>query len=214
MEESKQWSTTSFITLTYDPVNIPKDGVQKDDITKFLKKLRHTCDFKYYLVSEYGPTTLRPHYHALFYHDLKPECFLEHVENCWNKGIVTIGDISQGRVMYVSNYHITKAFCPPLQNENFVHMSKGLGKEWLTDSRLDYFRETGRMYATHYDGYRIPLPRYFKEKIIFTGEQKAQNREFIDKQSLVDDKMSFYKLMKLDEKIDKTIKKKLKGRNL
>lgn len=213
MEESKQWSSTSFITLTYDELNVPKDGVSKDEITKFLKKLRHLCNFKYYLVSEYGPTTLRPHYHALFFHDLQPEYFFKHVEDCWNKGIVTIGDISQGRVMYVSNYHITKAFHPTSQNDNFVHMSKGLGKSWITDKRLDFFHETGNMYATHYDGYRLPLPRYFKDKILFSSEQIEKNREFIEKQSKIDN-FSLYKYLKLEEKIDKTIKKKLKGRNL
>lgn len=214
MQESKAWSSTSFITLTYDEENVPCHGVDKEVITKFLKKLRHLCDFKYYLVSEYGPSTLRPHYHALFFHDLQPDFFLKHVEQCWQNGIVTIGDVTQGRVMYCANYHITKTFYPSGKNENFVHMSKGLGKNWLTDKRLDFFRESGQMFANHYDGYRVPLPRYYKDKILFSPEQVAKNHEFIKKQSLIDNNKSLYKLIKIEEKINKTIKKKLKGRSL
>lgn len=209
--ESRNWDTTSFITLTYNEDKLPPNGVDKEEISKFLKRLRRLCNFKYYLVSEYGPTTLRPHYHVLFFHNLSQEAFYSKVESLWHS-IVTIGEVTEGRVMYCANYHITKSFHPDGKNENFVHMSKGLGKSYLTSERLDYFRISGNFHVNHYDGYRLPLPRYYKSKIVFTEEQIDKMKEIIDRQSLIDSK-SAYKLRRLQEKIDKYIEKKMKKKN-
>ena len=212
-EESKNWSTTSFITLTYDPEHEPERGVNKDEIQKFFKLLRADgLKFKYYACSEYGPThTHRPHYHIMFFHDLQPENFYDHIVLRWSKGIVTIGDITEGRVMYCANYHITKSYNPEQKNENFTLMSKGLGASYLTPSRLDYFHKSGNMYVKHYDGYNVPMPRYYKNKILFSPEQIQRNKEFVDKQSLVDSD-SVYSYIKKMEKIDKIVEKKLKKR--
>ena len=153
-EESKNWRTTSFITLTYAPEFEPETGVQLDEIQKFIKLLRFDgLKFKYYATSEYGPThTHRPHYHIMFFHDLMPESFYDHVVSRWKKGIVTIGDLTEGRVMYCANYHITKAYNPQNKNANFCVMSKGLGASFLTDRRFQYFRDTGHMFVKSYDG--------------------------------------------------------------
>lgn len=73
--ERRFWSrfgiTTYFVTLTYDELNLPKDGVSKRDIQLFLKRLRkyyaslESNPLKYFCVSEYGPTTHRAHYHLI-----------------------------------------------------------------------------------------------------------------------------------------------------
>lgn len=214
-QESENWNTTSFITLTYDDAYLPTSGVDKVEIQRFLKRLRKQgVQFKYYATSEYGPQgTHRPHYHILFFHDLMPEFFYEHVEKAWNKGIVTIGDFCEARIKYCANYHITKAWNPDHKNQNFVIMSKGLGANYLTSDRLDYYRKSGNMFSHDYNGQRVPLSRYYKDKIIFTSEQKARNREFVEKQSKVDSS-SLYQLKKYMKKIDEYVKKKLKGRKL
>lgn len=212
-EESKVWRTTSFITLTYAPEFEPENGVQLSDIQKFIKLLRSDgLKFKYYATSEYGPThTHRPHYHIMFFHDLMPEKFYEHIENRWSKGIVTIGDITECRVMYVSNYHITKAYNPENKNENFCVMSKGLGASFLSEKKVQYFRDTGHMYVKSYDGFNLPMSRYYKNKILFSPEQKLANQAFIEKQSLWDENTA-YALRKKMERIDKIVEKKLKKR--
>lgn len=70
-----------FVTLTYDemhvPWYIPDDSdfppvqtLRKRDIQLLIKRIRKTLpprSFRYYVVGEYGPKTLRPHYHAIFY---------------------------------------------------------------------------------------------------------------------------------------------------
>lgn len=214
-EEAQNWRTTSFVTLTYDEKHFPTDGsVSIDVCQRFLKRLRKQgVNFKYYLVSEYGPQTLRPHYHVIFFHDLDPEFFYDRVETAWGNGLISLGDVNEARINYVANYHITKTFVPSGRSKTFCLMSKCLGVSYLTSSRLDFFRNSGQMYVRHYDGYRLPLPRYYKEKINYSPEQIEVMREIIDKQSLIDDS-NVYKLNKYQSKIDAYVTKKLKGRSI
>lgn len=95
--ESLQHSSNWFITLTYNPVEIPtlrldtgeiyRGGIQEvqdgkvlvantlfhDDVQKFLKRLRRTLEYnnepeiRYYMCGEYGSTTQRPHYHIIIF---------------------------------------------------------------------------------------------------------------------------------------------------
>lgn len=81
-EEMMQVNKSCFITLTYAPKNVPyfiHEGkmyftVWKKDITDWLKRLRTNYERKtgktglrFFLCSEYGPKTHRPHYHAIFF---------------------------------------------------------------------------------------------------------------------------------------------------
>lgn len=64
-----------FITLTYNDRHLPSDGVRKDHCQSFLKRLRinlnrylgYDVNLRYFLCSEYGSKTCRPHYHVLLY---------------------------------------------------------------------------------------------------------------------------------------------------
>ena len=211
-QESKEWDTTSFATLTYSEENLPPNGVDKHEIQCFLKRLRKEVDFKYYATSEYGPTsTHRPHYHILFYHNIDPGAFFDKVERVWNKGKITCDEVCQERIMYCANYHITKTYNPEKKNKTFVLMSKKLGASFLTDARVNFFETTGTMFVKHYDGYRLPMPRYFKKKLIFDPAKVLEMRQIVEKQSLVDN-ISLYALRKQMDKIDKIVEKKLKKR--
>lgn len=210
LQESKEWDTTSFVTLTY--ADDPECGVNKHEVQCFLKRLRREVDFKYYATSEYGPTsTHRPHYHILFFHNIDAGIFFDKVERIWNKGRITASEVLDERIMYVANYHITKTYNPDKKNPSFVLMSKGLGKNFLTEDRVDFFQRTGQMYVRHYDGYRLPMPRYYKNCLIFPPEKVLEMRELVDKQSQVGS-MSVYALRKQEEKIQSIVDKKLKKR--
>ena len=64
-------SFSIFVTLTYDDEHVPLDfSVNKRDVQLFHKRLRKhfpSADLRYYLVSEYGDHTFRPHYHGLYF---------------------------------------------------------------------------------------------------------------------------------------------------
>ena len=78
--EYKRSIQTFFCTLTYNEEHLPRmaDGRPcfcPDHITDFIKAVQHQLDcdglgrgvMKHFVVSEYGKTTKRPHYHAVFY---------------------------------------------------------------------------------------------------------------------------------------------------
>ncbi|MBQ8501024.1 MAG: hypothetical protein IJ494_01785 [Bacteroides sp.] len=84
-KKAKEWSTRAsceantaiypalFITLTYEAKYLPKDGVEKEAVQKFLKRFRinwkrtygEELDLRYFAVGEYGRNFGRPHYHVL-----------------------------------------------------------------------------------------------------------------------------------------------------
>lgn len=59
-----------FVTLTYRDEFLPVDGVNKDDVQKFIKRLRNYFphnNIRYFVASEYGARRGRPHYHLIIY---------------------------------------------------------------------------------------------------------------------------------------------------
>lgn len=75
--ESKEHANNVFFTLTYAPYSVPTlvddNGeiflsVYKKHLQDWLKRFRHKCskDFKYFITSEYGPSSFRPTITAFF----------------------------------------------------------------------------------------------------------------------------------------------------
>lgn len=64
-----------FVTLTYDNGSLPENGVNKEDLQLFFKRLRqnlsrkfnYTEKVRYFAVSEYGKNTHRAHYHLILW---------------------------------------------------------------------------------------------------------------------------------------------------
>ena len=155
-------SPSFFVTLTYDDEHLPPYGVDKEEVQRFFKRLRHVLPpFKYYLISEYGPHTFRPHYHFIIYLDSDWDMVHDTICSTWNNGNIKVAELNDQRITYVSNYHVTKGFNPLEKNENFVLQSKGLGANYLKSHRVKHFLEND-LNTTTYLGYRISLPRIIK----------------------------------------------------
>jgi len=175
--EARRHEHNQFLTLTYNENNVP-DGLQKEHMTKFWKRLRYHIGVKKYLeCGEYGDETHRPHYHAaalgLEINDLKKwdteSSRSETVEKIWGNGIVTISELTWGRMKYVAGYVLKKAgyrkqlYCTEEGEEleaPYRKMSQGLGAEWIkkykSDLRNGYLQE---------DNVKYPIPRYYMDKI-------------------------------------------------
>lgn len=85
IKEQKEWKDNSFITLTYDPENLPENGsLNKIHFKNFIKRLRHHFSeqrenpetnrlkryyktIRYFHCGEYGDKNKRPHYHAILF---------------------------------------------------------------------------------------------------------------------------------------------------
>lgn len=187
LDKEKLFSTSAlFITLTYDNAFLPLDEnglahVSKRDCQTFLKRLRFNVSYemkklgkepptlRYFLASEYGARTLRPHYHLLLFnfpiYDLPP---YETILKSWKLGLVQVGPLRDGGAAYAAKYIMHPLDdLPKALKRPFSLMSRrpGLGVAFLTDNQKRYFNEN-KTYVTKLSGGRIvPLPRYYRSKI-------------------------------------------------
>lgn len=148
LDKSREWAdrmmleldhskTAIFVTLTYDPLNVPvacslDDGsvlftLDKRDVQLFMKRLRRTFsgrEIRFYLAGEYGSQTHRPHYHAILFglsladfSDIQPVSknsfgqFLyssQKMYEIWKLGNVALAEVSWQTCAYVARYCVKK----------------------------------------------------------------------------------------------------------
>ncbi len=166
LERSRQWAVrcmheaslhedNCFVTLTYSDSELPPFGtLVKEDFQKFVKRLRRRVHarIRYFHCGEYGESSRRPHYHALFFgldfadkvpwrishgHQIWRSSFLEEV---WTHGNSEIGSCTFESAAYVARYCVKT-----LQNLRF---RKGSRESYLAALDDEYSRvceETGEL---------------------------------------------------------------------
>lgn len=125
MLEMHLHSDNTFVTLTYNPENLPEDqSVNPRHSSLFLKKLRkaiYPAKLRYYCVGEYGDETERPHYHLALFgypncsygrtrHSARrstccPSCDL--ILRTWGLGSILLGTLETASAQYLAGY-VTK----------------------------------------------------------------------------------------------------------
>ena len=185
----------TFVTLTYDEESCPV-GVEKKDVQRFIKRFRHLKrdygidipKFKYFVCSEYGSTTYRPHYHAIIFGIDMMRCsaFAPYVatvkiegnrrypvysspvlEKVWSNGFVSIDFVTPSTVRYVAKYLLKcdNDFDCDRFYPNFHLYSRGIGTGLFLrgdDSMTDFAYSTfkrGRLLIDR-DGYEECAPRF------------------------------------------------------
>jgi len=191
MHETKEWPESSFLTLTYNDENLPKNGtLVKEHVQKFFKRLRKNlnCPFKYYLGGEYGDRNLRPHYHVVLFGVGKSR--QKEIDHTWGLGFVHAGDVTHDSARYVASYTLKK-----LTGERRVeYESRGVIPEFSLMSRnpgigARYADKNQNFLKTHacviVQGNKAALPRYYADRL-FNEEEKvllrAAKREYYDQQ--------------------------------
>lgn len=191
--EAKFSDSSYFVTLTYDDYHLPlrSDGtavVSKRDCQTFIKRLRKKVDglcdrpMRYYLCSEYGPTTLRPHYHMLLFNFPVDHLPIDRVvQDAWGLGTSPLGPLRDGGQAYCCKY-VLQPFDYDIGDrpKPFALMSRrpGIGFEFITPELINYCHAqqtidipVGRNLTKH-------LPRYIREKI-FSKEDLSQLTELV-----------------------------------
>lgn len=176
-QEYEKCSFGLFVTLTYDDEHLPLCGVEKRDVQLFLKRLRkrfQAQELRYYIVSEYGDHTHRPHYHGLFFFSNKHEKreVYDLFELSWQNGFCSFGDIEDGSIVYCTKYCLKGCVVPSGQNPVFRLVSKmhgGLGANYLDDMSDYHTAGEPQVDFAAANGKRCRMPRYYKEKLL---EQK------------------------------------------
>lgn len=187
-----------FVTLTYEDEHLMYNGdgipsLSRWEIQTFIKKIRrenakHTdAKLKYYIAGEYGDMTMRPHYHIIMFNlhnELKKDIKLKDGKitdvftQIWKKGNTTIDECNMATLTYSTKYIMKqrkhrKAFQEVQLEPPFSLMSKGLGLNWLTPEMKRKIHNEVQLFAT-FNGIKIPLPRYFRDKIFTSNEDKSR----------------------------------------
>lgn len=177
-----------FITLTYEDTKIPLEQISPDsyipvvnkrDVQLFLKRLRKTQELKisYYLVSEYGTHTSRPHYHAIVFNLVGTiSQATDVVLNAWSNGHVMLGTVTTASIHYVTKYSITKTDYPELAVKPFALMSKGIGKSYIERCRIYHDGNLERSYVVSENGFKSPMPRYYAERLYTKEERETMSQ--------------------------------------
>lgn len=208
IDRSKQWAIrcvheakfhdkNSYITLTYNDVNLPYDGgLNHRHFQLFMKRLRKKIQpnkVRYYMCGEYGDKNQRPHYHAILF-GWQPEDLeffqknyqgdvlykSQELEDIWQKGFVTVGDVTYQSAAYCARYVMKKITGDKADVEktyqrvkadtgevftvspeyNAMSRRPGLGKKWFDERYREIIRED---FCVTPDGKKVKVPNtYFK----------------------------------------------------
>ena len=190
-EEDKVSSSAFFVTLTYDTNHVPISPkgymtLNKRDVQLWMKRLRKKSNNKlrYYLAGEYGEQKYRPHYHVILF-NLEDK---EYIYDTWKLGNVHVGDVSTNSIAYTAKYIDKEKRIPLHQNDDrlkeFSHMSTGVGKSYLYKTvngkeipKHEIFNYHKADIENNYitsNGYKKPLPRYYRKKIYTEQELRDQ----------------------------------------
>lgn len=181
---------SAFITLTYNNTSVPSDfGLHVEAWQLFAKKLRNKLStFRFFMIGEYGPENLRPHFHAIifgqdFRHDRIPigtnefgdRLYLSpDLEQIWGQGHTRVGLLSPRSANYVARY------CVPVRGDEderykrikdgrtyyvrpeFATMNRrpGIGSRWLQLYASDVYPSDT---LTRDRGRRVRVPRYYDD---------------------------------------------------
>ena len=189
-EELKVSYNCHFVTLTYSDDKLyddPETGeisLNKKHFQDFIKRVREydyrktsTRYLRYYGVGEYGSQTERPHYHAILF-NLSQHSY-NNLPTIWGYGNTHIGTVTQASIHYVTKYHVNRRYQDgETKQPEFSLMSQGLGKNYIKENKK-YHQETGNQFV-YMDGYRIAIPRYYKQKIWTESEIKLYSQRNLD----------------------------------
>lgn len=193
IKEGEVSESALFVTLTYNTANVPISPkgfmtLRLSDIQKFFKRLRKNSGKKirYYICGEYGGEKMRPHYHIILFN-----CLPDDVNKAWSYekdgkrlaiGDVHFGDVSGASIGYTLKYMQKEKKIPLHANDDrkkeFATFSKGLGANYLTNAMIQWHkRDLTRTYVFH-EGKKLPMPRYYKEKIYSEKERQIIGEYF------------------------------------
>lgn len=192
VHEAQMHECAWFVTLTYDNEHLPPfASLRLDDVTKdFVKKLRNDNrgrEISYFVHGEYGPETMRPHYHMIIFglpiDDLKrtqsaskgAQYQSAKITETWGRGFVTISEVTPANAAYACGYVVEKQTraeekellrrCDSTTGEERyvaperlrVSTRPGVGKRWIAK----YWRDVYPWDNVIVNGKPCKPPRYY-----------------------------------------------------
>lgn len=171
-----------FFTLTYDDEKLPQNyEVSYEDVWNFVRRVKKKVPkVRYFIVSEYGSKTSRPHYHGFFFNlpidEQKQDNFQAYLHGLWDRGFVTVGTPSYRRFNYVVKYclALSESFTSRAKPFLCCNRHPAIGSCFMSDAMVRYIKENSLL-SINYHGFIRPLPKYYRDRI-FTQFELAQIR--------------------------------------
>lgn len=165
MDEYNLGNYSTFATLTYNDNFVPKTEkgnltVREKDIDNFIYNFNYNCSrlyhrkYKQYLVSEYGDSFGRPHYHSIII-GLDP-CKRNLISASWLRGHVMALPVLSGAIRYVLKYMDKQIFGEQAKEvfqereQPFTKKSHGIGKNWVIEHAEELVANRGYVYKGHF----------------------------------------------------------------
>lgn len=192
-EMKRQMVPGYFLTLTYDEKHVRRTAegrlsLRFYDIQLYLKRIRKARYYaKYVCVGEYGPVTVRPHYHMLLWTDAPVDFLASNWKSSVDgsvMGAVYFGELNLASAMYALKYIIQpKQRAVDGVEKTRAQFSKGLGLAFLTSRMYDYLTEDyeNPVLFVSVDGRKVSLPRYYRCKIFTKFQLKEEQLKCIEK---------------------------------
>lgn len=208
-----------------DKLSIRVPYVSKYDIQCFIKRVRisyerkynEPLELKYFICSEYGPCTLRPHYHGIFFSNACWERFAPFVYKYYTYGAIRGFhelEVRNGGISDACAY-CAKYCCKPAEFENpyviaglipkpFRLMSKGIGalERARVVAAVNSYRGIKRVGRNNYYGYNPQFLEWLRLKLSRFSQDKSGNWHIVKQPRYYTDKCfpqsvhysQFYKL--------------------
>lgn len=129
---------------------------------------------KFFGCGEYGENnTKRPHYHLILYN-----ASIQAIEKSWTLGGIHIAPATEADIAYVTKY-MDKSINEEknkqiMRTPEFHTMSEGIGKHYIDKNKSWHKRNLDILYVTNQAGIKIPMPKYYREKLFTDEERKDQ----------------------------------------
>lgn len=228
VHESKQWQTSSFITLTYE--KLPQNGsLHPLHSRNFIRRLRDEIrkPFKYFMCGEYGDRGDRPHYHAIIFgYDFGLSRYLSpdvkksasnlellheteafgcpELNKIWGHGFTSVGSLTFDSAAYVAQYSMKK-----VNGDKASSHYRGRTPEFMRCSRdpigkqyaLEYAQEIIQNNSVISNEATQPIPPYYLkqyEKNNFDLDALKQTREEFSQTHTIE--KSYIRAQQLDSK--------------
>lgn len=193
LAEASLYESNLFLTLTYDNEHLPprKDNspihsLVKRDIQLFIKRLRARLPdqhIRYFAAGEYGPSTMRPHYHLILFNiklsDLQflresnvgdPYFVSPLIDDVWNKGFHIIGLANWDTFAYTARYVVKKqkgANASVYEKYNFepefslMSRRPGIGKDFFDEHKEELYAYGEYSFPTGKGAHTIKPCKYY-----------------------------------------------------
>lgn len=203
--EAAQYENNCFVTLTYNPSNLPKNGVNLADVQRFIKNLRNEfgSGIRYFGAAEYGSLG-RAHYHLILFNFFPSDakCLTQNpyggfyykskiLERLWRTkkkladgqyhqlGFVSVGEVSFNSCAYVARYcqkKIGKELGVVGVNKEFSFMSRRPGiGENYFKEHFDSLLSTDTIYGQFGGRFSVSSFRYFDKLIEKVDPEKLED---------------------------------------